>query len=125
MYIISCFIVGYLLARQIKHHARRSSRAALTRFILLCVAVIALVCIVYEFRVPGVDDLDYWLYAHMFVGRTGVSFGRGAIAFLLGMIVYALRSRIKALVVAQLAAEPAPPEEPPAPEQAGAPRPGA
>jgi hypothetical protein len=93
MFILSCFVFGYLAARLLRKRARVPV-GPMVGGIVAAISVFAILHVVYEFRAPWPNDRDYSFYQYVIVGRHRPSIQTGVLAFLLGFAVYLLRSRV-------------------------------
>lgn len=94
MFILSCFVVGYVTAKILRGRARVPVGPMVGAIVVL-VSVFAVLHVVYEFWRPWLGSIDYPLY-RIVVGRKWPSVQTGILAFLLGFAVYLLRSRVLA-----------------------------
>jgi hypothetical protein len=93
MYVLSSFVFGYLTARGLNRWGRIPA-GPLVRFIVVIVALFAIIHVLYEFRAPWPNDYDYAFYREVMVGRHQAAARTGILAFLFGFAVYLLRSRV-------------------------------
>jgi len=93
MFVLSCFIVGYLIARALRAWGRVPIRL-LVALVIGVLAIFAIAHVVYEFWAPWPGYRDYGFYRTIVTGRHRVPLQSGLLAFLLGFVIYLLRARV-------------------------------
>lgn len=94
MFVLSSFIIGYLFVHVLEKRCGVTPRQSVT-VIVAALAAFAFVHVFYEFWAPWPGSWDAAFYKELVVGRYRGAAESGVLAFLLGMAVRLLRSRMK------------------------------
>lgn len=97
MFYLALFTIGYCVARLIvsKASLKTDPGRSLINIVVFFVFVAAAGLVVYEFRVPHRDDLDYDIFRQFFLGQYRDQVILGFLSFIGGMVIFGQRTNFK------------------------------